>query len=123
MDTEKLFIEAMQACAKAHGCEFVDWREDDGQVALKSETVPTVADVQTICRAVYGVSSMVDAGWGHTTVYMDEAPFLDKPDMDLLHSALPYGTVLPEERRMKAADTYRKLKEASGKAPSKKVKH
>lgn len=121
MNTEQLFIEAMKACAEAHRCGFEDLRADDYQVALYSETVPTVADVQTICRAVFGNSSMVDPGWGFTTVYLDEAPFLEKPDMELLHTALPYGTVLPEERKAKAAEAYRRMKDV--KPASKGVKH
>ena len=80
---------ALKACAEAHGAEFCDWSEDDCQVALKTESVPALNDVKMICEAFYGRSTMVETGWGYTTIYLDEETFLDEVDGTLLSLALP----------------------------------
>lgn len=87
-DTEYL-KKALKACAEAHGAEFCDWSEDDCQVALKTESVPALNDVKMICEAFYGRSTMVETGWGYTTIYLDEGTFLDEVDGTLLSLALP----------------------------------
>ena len=83
------FKRALKACAEAHGAEFCDWSEDDCQVVLKTESVPALNDVKMICEAFYGRSTMVETGWGYTTIYLDEGTFLDEVDGTLLSLALP----------------------------------
>ena len=83
------FKRALKACAEAHGAEFCDWSEEECQVALKTESVPALNDVKMICEAFYGRSTMVETGWGYTTIYLDEGTFLDKVDGTLLSLALP----------------------------------
>lgn len=80
---------ALMACAQAHNAEYCDWSEEECQVALKSDSVPAVNDVRMICEAFYGHSRMVETGWGYTTVYLDEEPFLEKADETLLPLSLP----------------------------------
>lgn len=92
-NTEYL-IKALKACAEAHNTEFCDWSTYDSQVALKSESVPTVSDVRSICEAFFGTASAVETGWGYTTVYLDETPFLPEADEAKLCLALPSGTML-----------------------------
>ncbi len=87
-------IKALKACAEAHGAEFCDWSEEECQVALKADSVPALNDVKIICEAFYGLSSMVETGWGYTTVYLDEESFLEKVDETLLSLALPKNTRL-----------------------------
>jgi hypothetical protein len=87
-NTENL-KKALKACAEAHCTEFFDWSEGECQVALKKESVPVLSDVKMICEAFYGRSSMVETGWGYTTVYLDEGSFLDKVDGTLISLALP----------------------------------
>ena len=87
-------IKALKACAEAHGAEFCDWSEEECQVAIKSDSVPAVNDVRMICEAFYGNSSMVETGWGYTTVYLDEESFLEKVNETLLSLALPKNTRL-----------------------------
>ena len=82
-------IKALKTCAEAHGAEFCDWSEEECQVALKTESVPALNDVKMICEAFYGRSSMVETGWGYTTVFLDEESFLEKVDKTLLSLALP----------------------------------
>ncbi len=85
---------ALRACAKAHCAELCDWSEYDLQIAIKSESVPVVADVRMICEAFYGNSSMVEVGWGYTNVYEDAATMLPEVDVQKLRLALPRGTEL-----------------------------
>ena len=92
--SNELLKKALAACAEAHHSDFCDWSEEELHVAIHSETVPVIADVRMICEAFYGKASMVEADWGYTTVYLDEAPFLDEVNEELLHLALPYGTVI-----------------------------
>ena len=87
--TIELLKKSLQACADAHGADFCDWSGEECQLAVKSETVPVVNDVRMICEALYGRSSMVETGWSYTTVYLDEAPFLEDVDETLLSLALP----------------------------------
>ena len=49
----------------------------------------TGAKVKMICEAFYGRSTMVETGWGYTTIYLDEGTFLDEVDGTLLSLALP----------------------------------
>ena len=88
------FKRALKACAEAHGAEFCDWSEDDCQVALKTESVPALNDVKMICEAFYSRSTMVETGWGYTTIYLDEGTFLDEVDGTLLSLALPKNVCL-----------------------------
>ncbi len=83
---------ALGACANAHKVEFSDWSKEDLQIGIKSETVPVVADIQMICKAFFGKTSMVETGWGYTTVYLDEAEMLPEVDALRLRLALPHGT-------------------------------
>lgn len=92
--TLEILKKALGACAKAHRAELCDWSEYDRQIAIKSESVPVVADVRMICEAFYGNSSMVEVGWGYTNVYEDEAPMLSEVDGQKLRLALPHGTEL-----------------------------
>ena len=90
--TLDLLKKAIAACAEAHGAQFCDWSEEDRQIAVKSESVPTVSDVRMICTAFFGNSSMVEVGWGYTNVYCDEVEMLDAVDEQELRLALPFGT-------------------------------
>lgn len=85
---------ALAACAKAHNAELCDWSEQDGQIAVKSETVPTVNDVKMICEAFFGTASVVEVGYGYTNVYLDMAPYKESVDEVTLYMALPYGTII-----------------------------
>lgn len=85
---------ALAACAKAHGAQLYDWSEEDRQIAIKSETVPTVNDVQMICEAFFGTASVVEVGWGCTNVFIDDEPFKKNVDEVKLYMALPYGTII-----------------------------
>lgn len=84
---------ALKASADAHKVEFKYWR-NDAQMALKSESVPVIGDVQMICDAFYGNHEMVDVCCGYTCVFLDESEFLPQVNEMLLGLALPYGTVL-----------------------------
>ena len=92
--TIDLLKKALEVCANAHGVEFSDWSEVDAQFGVKSESVPVVSDVRMICEAFYGNASMVEAGWGYTTVFLNECPYRDELDEATLKMALPYGTTL-----------------------------
>ncbi len=85
------FKKAMKICADAHHSEYADW-EEDMQVAIKSESVPVVADVRSICDAFFGNHNMIDVDWGYTNVYLDEGEFLPKVNTTVLMMALPHGT-------------------------------
>ena len=92
---EKRFINALKACAKAHGaeCRLYDDDPDDMQFCINSASVPVVADVEMIAEAFFGSTRpvYVDRSWGVTTVYFATSPFLDKVDEVLLSMALPSG--------------------------------
>ena len=88
---------ALEACAKAHNSDFENWI-DEGQVGIKSETIPTYADVKSIVRAFYNdeYADEVEIGWGYITVYLyDEVAFREEVDEMTLMMALPYGIKLP----------------------------
>jgi len=85
---------ALAACARAHKSEFSDWSEEDGQVAIKSESVPVINDVRMICEAFFGSARMVEVGWGYTNVYLDECEMKTRVDETTLRLALPFGTEL-----------------------------
>lgn len=85
--------EAVRQCANAHSVEFCDWKED-AQVAVKSESVPVVADMMTICEAFFGSHQCLEIGWGYTTIMYDETPPLPEINKELLMMALPTGTVI-----------------------------
>ena len=85
---------ALAACAKAHNAELLDLSEECRQIAVKSETVPTVNDVKMICEAFFGTASVVEVGYGFTNVYLDEVPFKESVDEVTLYMALPYGTII-----------------------------
>ena len=81
---------ALKASADAHGVEFHWWRAD-GQMALKSESVPVLTDVRLICKAFFGHSDMVETDFGYTVVWLGDG-FREKVDEITLALALPYGT-------------------------------
>ena len=85
--------EAVRQCANAHSVEFCDWKEDT-QVAVKSESVPVLADMQMICDAFFGSHRCIEVGWGYTTIMYDETPPLQEINEELLMMALPAGTVI-----------------------------
>ena len=84
---------ALKACAKAHKTSFENWASE-GQLGIGATTIPVVADVQMICEAFFGKTNMVETGYGYTTVWINEEPFLPEVDEMTLEFALPYGTVL-----------------------------
>ena len=81
---------ALKASADAHNVEFHWWR-NDGQMTLKSESVPVLADVRMICDAFFGHHTMVDTDWGYTVVWLGDG-FREKVDEISLALALPAGT-------------------------------
>lgn len=95
--TIKSLVKALSACAEAHKVEFKDMSDEPGespQALLKSESVPVQADVRLICEAFFGSASMVEVGWGFTTVFFDEKPLLSNVNEQKLALALPAGTKL-----------------------------
>lgn len=82
---------AVRECADAHSVEFCDWSEES-QLAVKSESVPVVADMMTICEAFFGSHQCIEIGWGYTTIMYDEATPLPEINEELLMMALPAGT-------------------------------
>ena len=88
-------INALKACAKAHGaeCRLYDDDPDDMQFCISSASVPVVADVEMFAEAFFGSTRpvYVDRSWGVTTVYFATLPFLDEVDEVLLNMALPSG--------------------------------
>jgi len=83
---------ALKACAEAHKVEF-HWYKEDGQMALKGETVPVISDVRMICQSFFGQDTMVVCSCGFTNVVLG-SDFADKVDETLLRLALPHGTKL-----------------------------
>ncbi len=83
---------ALKVCAKAHKIHFLDWG-NEGQYGLQSQTVPVIADVQTICKAFYGHSEMVESAYGYTIVWLG-SEFLPEVDEQTLRFALPSDTKL-----------------------------
>ena len=88
---------ALKACADAHKVEY-HWWKNDGQITLKGETLPVLADVRMIVEAFYGkatVDMFVEQNWGYTIVWLD-AGLNTKQDVDeqLLSLALPFDTKL-----------------------------
>ena len=59
----------LKLCAEAHNnCEFADW-EEEGQLGIKSESVPLVADVRMILDAFFGAGTHdISVEWGYTTI-------------------------------------------------------
>lgn len=84
---------AIRECAKAHRVEFLDLSEEY-QLAVKSESVPVLADMQMICDAFFGTHQCIEVGWGYTNIMYDEVDFLPEIDENLLKMALPSGTVI-----------------------------
>ena len=93
--TVELLKKALRKCAEEHNVPSEEWSED-GQFGIKSESVPVVADVRSICTALCGNASAVETGWGYTNVYLDEAEynFLPEANEVILRMALPAGTEL-----------------------------
>lgn len=83
---------ALKASAEAHNVEYHWWR-NDGQITLKSESVPVLADVRMICDAFYGHHDMVDTDFGYTIVWLGDG-FREYVDEISLAFALPAGTKL-----------------------------
>lgn len=84
---------ALKASADAHKVEF-HWWKNDGNMTLKSESVPVLGDVRMICEAFFGRTDMVEADYGYTMVWLGVCAFRDAVDESLLALALPYGTEL-----------------------------
>lgn len=93
--TIDLLRKALKKCAEAHKVQCEDWPED-GQLGIKSESVPVVADVKSICRAFCGEANVTETAWGYVTVHLDDAEYAFLPEVDetLLKMSLPYGTEL-----------------------------
>ena len=85
--------EAVRQCANAHSVEFCDW-STESQLAVKSESVPVLADMQMICDAFFGSHRCIEVGWGYTNIIYDETAPLPEIDENLLKMALPAGTVI-----------------------------
>ena len=83
---------ALRATAKAHKVKFEDWA-DEGQVGIKSESIPVVSDVMSILRAFLKPDyTLPDVGWGFTTIYLyGQDAYLDEVDEMTLTMALPYN--------------------------------
>ncbi len=81
---------ALKASADAHKVEFHWWR-NDGQITLKSESVPVLADVRMICEAFFGHADMVETDYGYTIVWLGDG-FRESVDEVTLALALPAGT-------------------------------
>ena len=93
--TIQLAVKALRKCAEAHRSQFYDYSgQEDQQVCIQGESVPIVADVRSICQAVFGRDDIVEVGWGFTTVYLDQCLPLEEVDETTLRMALPYGTEL-----------------------------
>lgn len=93
--TIELLIKALRASADAKHKKFYDLSKDDyPQVGIESEDVQVVADTQAICDAFFGTHSMVEVGWGYTTVYLEEMAMLPTVDSHALQLALPTGAIL-----------------------------
>lgn len=80
----------LKLCAEAHNnCEFADW-EEEGQLGIKSESVPLVADVKMILDAFFGAGTHdISVEWGYTTIWLGEE-FLDEVNEYALNLALPH---------------------------------
>lgn len=91
---EKNLLKALKATAKAHNAEFENWL-DEGQVGIKSETIPAVADIKTIVSAfTTNGNNNVEVGWGYTTIFVDCLEYkeeLSANDIMQLEMSLPYG--------------------------------
>lgn len=83
----------LRICAKAHNATFHDW-SGEGQVSVESETPGTICDVELVLDAFYGRHDMIEVGYGHTMVWLEEMMRgnRNEVDMDLCLMALPYGT-------------------------------
>ena len=95
--TIQLAVEALRKCAEAHHARFEDYtvtEDESPQVAIMSDTVPTVADARSICRAIFGTHDIAEVSCGFITVYLDEREPLEEVDETMLRTALPYGTEL-----------------------------
>lgn len=88
---EDNLYKALRATAIAHEVQFADWM-DDGQVGIRSEGVPLVADVRSIVSAFCSNSnSIVEVGYDYTTIYLDEAVYRKEVNELGLQMALPYS--------------------------------
>lgn len=83
---------ALKTSAEAHKVEYHWWR-NDGQITLKGESAPILADVRMICDAFFGHHDMVETDWGYIIVWLGDG-FREKVDEITLSLALPYGTTL-----------------------------
>lgn len=93
MNTIEILVKALRKCAEAHKVEFLDNRMDDyNSVAIKSVTVPVVADVRTIVSACGGSMDDINTDWGMTEVDFDFIPMDYPVNMEYLKTALPVGT-------------------------------
>lgn len=84
---------ALRACANAHKARYFDWKEDE-QFAIKSETVPIIADIRTILQAFFGKTTMLEVEFGYSNVYLDDCTFGGNVDEEMLKFALPAGAKL-----------------------------
>ena len=84
---------ALRTCANAHKAQYYDWKEDE-QFAIKSETVPIIADIRTILQAFFGKATMLEVEFGYSNVYLDDCTFGGNVDEEMLKFALPAGAKL-----------------------------
>lgn len=93
-------MKALRETAKAHNVDIENWLED-GQIGIKSEAVPVIADVKSIVNAFLKDGEMekyqlVEVGYGYITVFADSCEYCYKDALSSLDEmsvemALPYG--------------------------------
>lgn len=93
-----LFRQALGKCAEAHKANYHDNVEDNFAIIM-DDTVPLLADLRSICKAIFGTPDMVNenGGIGGLSInYGGTAP-LEEADEMTLRLALPNGTVLIDD--------------------------
>lgn len=99
MERKHLLRWAVNKCAVAHDAVFCDWL-DEGQLAIKKDNVPALADMRMIAKSLlideyYEVADE----WGYITIilYMNpevgNIPYKEKIDWVGLALALPAGSL------------------------------
>lgn len=92
---------ALKASAKAHNVEFCDWRNGDGEVALKGDNTPIYADVSSIVSAFAENSPqrVIGTCFGYTEIFTDCIEYRKEVDEMILNMALPYGAIINYARK------------------------
>ena len=99
---EKNLIKALRATAKAHNVKFENWLED-GQVGIKSESIPVVADVKSIVGAFcnnLNAHGLVEVGYGYTTIFIDSCMYDFKKEMSSI-DVMQLEMALPADTKIK----------------------